>query len=503
MILSSKKIKQRKVSSMINSIRYFEEKSISKFEEMENEFIKKPENIAEFVIGLTQELHNIGLRMIQEALENLDDEIRNNLYRKSRWNIVTRDEKELITSLGNLTYKKTLYKNKNTGKSEYLIDKIMKLDKHERMTPDAVTRLLIEAVQTSYRRGGIECSLESQVSKQTTKNKLHELKFPKPEIPVTKKEVEYLYIDADEDHVSLQFHEKKGDLIENEKHQKNNCHIAKIVYVYEGIEPESPQSKRHRLINPYYFCDAEKEKTNEEFWDEIYKYMDSHYELSKVKKIYLNADGGAWIKAGVKKMADVTYVLDEFHLEKYLTKLSSHMLDSKEDAKTELRNIIQKGTKEEFHSKVEELKEYSNGNSKKIDEAEQYILSNWTPAKIRLNRKDGVKGCSAEGHVSHVLSARMSSRPMGWSINGAAKMAELRAYYLNKRNIYDLVKYQKEALPKAAGQEDEEIVLTSAQILTSERNRHGDLGKYLESISHSIPSSSKKIVSIGLHLRNL
>lgn len=29
--------------------------------------------------------------------------------------------------------------------------------------------------------------------------------------------------------------------------------------------------------------------------------------------------------------------------------------------------------------------------------------------------KEGVIGCSAEGHVSHVLSSRMSSRPMGWS----------------------------------------------------------------------------------------
>lgn len=35
-----------------------------------------------------------------------------------------------------------------------------------------------------------------------------------------KKEIEYLYIEADEDHASLQFREKKGDLVENENHQK-------------------------------------------------------------------------------------------------------------------------------------------------------------------------------------------------------------------------------------------------------------------------------------------
>ena len=35
-----------------------------------------------------------------------------------------------------------------------------------------------------------------------------------------KKKVDYLYIDADEDHISLQFNEKKGDLIKNDNNRK-------------------------------------------------------------------------------------------------------------------------------------------------------------------------------------------------------------------------------------------------------------------------------------------
>lgn len=50
---------------------------------------------------------------------------------------------------------------------------------------------------------------------------------------------------------------------------------------------------------------------------------------------------------------------------------------------------------------------------------------------MRLKGEEGVVGSSTEGHVSHVLSSRMSSRPMGWSKKGVAKMAQLRAYYLN------------------------------------------------------------------------
>ena len=56
-------------------------------------------------------------------------------------------------------------------------------------------------------------------------------------------------------------------------------------------------------------------------------------------------------------------------------------------------------------------------------------------------QKDGVKGSSTEGHVSHVLSARMSSRPMGWSMHGATQMAKLRAYELNGGDMLDSISH--------------------------------------------------------------
>lgn len=157
--------------------------------------------------------------------------------------------------------------------------------------------------------------------------------------------MEYLYIDADEDHISLQFRKEKGDLTENENHQKNNCLLAKLSYVYEGIEKEAPKSERHRLVNPHYFCSVNTGKGNEEFWDEVYEYLDSRYDLKKVKKIYLNSDGGGWIRSGMKRIAGVIHVLDEFHLEKYLTRLTSHMKDSRQDAADELRRTVRGGAK--------------------------------------------------------------------------------------------------------------------------------------------------------------
>lgn len=223
--------------------------------------------------------------------------------------------------------------------------------------------------------------------------------------------MDYLFIDADEDHVSLQFREKKGDLTENENHQKNNSLITKLVYVYEGIESESPKSKRHCLTNPYYFCGVNSGADNNKFWDEICEYLDNQYDLEKVKKIYVNSDGGRWIKAGMKRIGGAIHVLDGFHLEKYLTKLTSHMKDSQADAKDELRKTIRRKTKPDFIELVETLKKYLTRETglARMEEAKEYILSNWTAAKLRLKHQGGVKGSSTEGHVSHVLSDRMSS----------------------------------------------------------------------------------------------
>jgi hypothetical protein len=205
----------------------------------------------------------------------------------------------------------------------------------------------------------------------------------------------------------------------------------------------------------------------------------------------------------MKQIEGAVHVLDEFHLEKYLTKLTSHMRDSREDAAEELRNAIRSKNKKDFEELVDKLEGYLEGDTgiKRMEEAKGYILSNWTAAKLRLKHKEGVKGSSTEGHVSHVLSSRMSSRPMGWSKTGAAKMAQLRAYHLNGGNMLELVRYQEKELPKAAGAEYD--VLSCRQILSSERNRHGELGKYVESISHSISSQNKKVIYFNSHIWGL
>ena len=150
--------------------------------------------------------------MIQESLEEMNQMLRKSPKRLQHWVVESHDTKQLITSLGAVTFEKTLFTNKETGESEYLLDRIMGLEKHERITEDALARMLKESVQTSYRRGGEETSLTTDVKKSDCKKvRSMRLNFLKNqgEARKRKNEVEYLYIEADEDHASLQFREKK------------------------------------------------------------------------------------------------------------------------------------------------------------------------------------------------------------------------------------------------------------------------------------------------------
>ena len=176
------------------------------------------------------------------------------------------------------------------------------------------------------------------------------------------------------------------------------------------------------MINTKYFCSG-CDESNKEFWARIRRYVYTAYDMEGIKKIYINSDGGAWIKEGMNQLGSIEYVLDEFHLSKYVLKMTSHMLDSKEDARVGVCKIIRDGTKKEFDEIVERLEGCAKTESqlKRIQEAAKYIKNNWTAAKRRLWRRNGVCACSAEGHVSHVLSSRMSTLALGLEQTGCIK----------------------------------------------------------------------------------
>ena len=257
---------------MEDIISYLAEYFIPKLFELKLEYYKNPTNLADFAIATKEETDKLGREILQASIEEMDRLIKAMPARKRKWVVEHKaDGRQLLTTLGRISFSRVLYKSKTEvdgdGKPicSYLLDNLMGLSPNQEMTEDVMANIYTEAVQTSYRKAGEEATGIESVTKQTVKNQLHKLKFPKNfQVPEVKKEVEYLYIDADEDHYHLQFKEKRGDLERNEFGRKLNGGITKLAYVFEGIESEAPKSKRNKLIGTHYFCRGD-EQTSKEF----------------------------------------------------------------------------------------------------------------------------------------------------------------------------------------------------------------------------------------------
>lgn len=197
---------------MINSIQHFQQEGINRLTKIFEEYSNDLSKMAEMVYGVTEEITKLGCSMIAEEWESYDEILCKRKDLRRGWYIVRKDETMITTSLGDVTYRRTLFKNTKTGASCYLLDKLLEIEPHIRMSEDAVARILEEAVDSTYRKGEANASISGSVmSKETVMNKIHALEFPQTLHQGEKKVVETLYIDADEDHVSLQYIEKKGD----------------------------------------------------------------------------------------------------------------------------------------------------------------------------------------------------------------------------------------------------------------------------------------------------
>ena len=94
---------------------------------------------------------------------------------------------------------------------------------------------------------------------------------------------------------------------------------------------------------------------------------------------------------------------------------------------------------------------------KMIEACQKYIQNNWLGIIVRYDDAGADWGCSTEGQISHVLSARESSRPMGWSKLGVHKMTQLRVFTRNGGKVTDLLECQhkKEQKEKRIARQDE------------------------------------------------
>lgn len=473
---------------MYESILHFIEKDIIKIEKTIRKILEGDMDSDDLSATIHEQVLNLGRNLQAEIYEKMDEEIYNSISRKQKWHVEHRNEpKELLDVMGTVRFKRTGYKNKQTGEYIYLVDRILGIGAHQKITLGAAAQILEETIMSSYSRGGKRVSMADSVSKQAVKQLVHgtEVEMPVKE-PEEKKKVKYLHIVADEDHVAAQFWKKKGDLEKKENGQKNNTIMPKLVCLYEDIinEPgDQSKSPRYALTGKHYFCGVYKGSAeNEKLWRQVADYISAVYDTEVLEGVYIAGDGAAWIKAGCEVLEDSRFVLDKYHMVKYVNMSVAHLLDSAGEVKSEIWEALNGGEKKKLKEVYRQIMEVTeNGNKQKeVKGALTYFLNNWDGIRIRTEDVGGCFKCCAEGQVSHVLSDRMSSRPMGWSILGCDQMAKMRAYKWNGGKIIDLLKYQKKKQEKEEQRKEQEGLI-------KELKRRNNGWDYAGRIRGSIP----------------
>ena len=465
--------------------------------ETEEIFFKNPKDFHTLETATKATTDAVAAMFMSNLLSSMDEMIYNCSYREGRYNVQRKDTRTLISSVGDITFDCTYYKRlSEEGGYVCLIEEMMGLEKHERFTEEAEVMMLTEALKTSYSEAAKVLPSKSKISKTTVMNKVHQIADEIPyEAPETKKECTYLFIEADEDHVA----EQHGRWT---KKEDNAGFISRLAYVYE-YKRETPGCKgKKELVNKFHFGGLYQGHVGiEKFWNNVNDFISKTYKTDKIEKIFISGDGASWIKSGADYVAKAVFCADKFHLMKYINAASGQMLDEKDIAKEEIWHQLYKRSRKGFRDYTDAMIRSTN-NTEPIEKLQTYVLNNWSAVMLCLH-SEIVDGCSAEGHVSHVLSDRLSSRPMGWSQTGADRMSKLRCYEKNygREKIIDLVKYSREQRSlKRTGTDD--IVLKSVSLREIREEHYNQAKSYIERIQATIPGeTSRKIIKIRENLR--
>ena len=305
------------------------------------------------------------------------------------------ESRTILTDIGEFTFQRTYYAQKD-GTYDYPVDRILGIDPRQRVSNRVQLRLVREVKDGSYANAS-RIVAEGEISRQTVMNAVRRCQAK--EGPVEQRRVPVLHIDADEDHVSL---------------QNGKTLIVPLVTVYEGIEKTGDgKQARRRCINVFHYSAC---KTGEEFWDEVYERIISRYDL-KETRIYLHGDGAAWIRQGLEYLPNSTFVLDCYHKNKAKKMVFAGCRRGEAQLeKNAVINALRYGNGNALIDAGERLAAMHPERKERIEKGLEYLYQNLNAIAIQYQDPEARNGGATEPHVSHVLSRRLSSRPMGWSI---------------------------------------------------------------------------------------
>jgi Uncharacterised protein family (UPF0236). len=359
--------------------------------------------------GIEQEVAKCATKIMSLYLEQVDrDIVRNKIGRRRSGYAIERrrDERKILTIFGEVNYHRTYYK-RDSGGYEYLVDRAMGIDHRIRLSDWLSLSLVNAAKEMSYAKASRYTGKET-VSSQSIMGRVRESMIEKDSVTIPRRKVPELHIDADEAHITL--------------HSGNKSEVP-LISVYEGIDHHG---RRHYCREVFHI--SEYGKSPDDLWEQVVSEIDKRYDLEGTK-IYLHGDGASWIRVGLEWLPRAVFVLDKYHKNKAIMAMTAGVDDK--EVRDALDIAIRKALN---HEDMEFFGLVTNSLCIDIPERRDIILHQANYLRrfvkgISICRRDpsANNGGCTEPHVSHVLSSRLSNRPMTWSKATLERLAPILA----------------------------------------------------------------------------
>jgi hypothetical protein len=390
--------------------------------------LKSIGNYLDFINYLDGFLLEIVKKSIKDTFESVDYEYKQLKRRKELYYTKGLYTRTIMTLFGEVTFEREYYvpKDRNTDGFFY-VDKLFDLPKRDYYDPMIKALIVEKSSEYSYIQSGklvgdmigskfksLSESALSKISRQTVYNviKYSDMDFIFTE---DKEDVETLYIQLDEKWVYTQ----------GNNHQMKEI---KAAVIYTDIKKE--YKDRNKLVDRHIIT---SDVSAFDIRLKILNYVTETYKTENIKNIIVSGDGASWIKKSTglfkfEKETSPIFVLDRFHMHQAINHISKD-----DTVKYYLRHYIKSGMRKSFKDLCDVLITENPHRTEIISKNKDYIVSNWFVIKNQSNPL--FKGCSMEGHISHVLAALFTSRPKAHSLHMITKRLRIRELLVNNHDL--------------------------------------------------------------------
>ena len=387
----------------------------------------------------------LGKELFSEIATQIENLVFEDAKRKNQYEAIRFADKSLITKNGKAKFERRYYKDKETGENVCLTDRVLGIEKGERIDKKVKAELIQKASDQSYSKSGKLVVPEMEISSTTVMRNVRKNEW-KMNIEERKEEEKIksknIFIQVDEDHVK--------------QRNKKGCTISKIVTIYTRkrtlTKPDridKVKTPRRELVDKFTFSGLYKD--TQEMWEDVAYYIECTYKKEEIETIFVMGDGASYIKAGTEWIEKSVFVLDTFHLKKYINHLNydEYLKTKLQEAIDQYDPISTESIMEEAIRKIEkEIKEDEElgrttkrleNRLKKIKDTKTYLMNQWQGIEAHETYEEKLTGCCQEGQVHHTLSERLSTDAKVWSENGIDEMSQLRAFTQNGGDIYQKI----------------------------------------------------------------